>query len=86
MVRLRETGVSWREIDGELVVLDLASSKYLTTNESGTTLLKSLTADTTPDELADMLVEKFDIDPVTAERDVATFLADLHSRGLLETA
>lgn len=83
MVKLRQDDVSWREIDGEMVVLDLKTSKYLTTNATGTTLLKLLTEERTPDELADALVETFEIDGDTAARDVTAFLDDLSTRGLL---
>ena len=44
-MRLRENGVTWQEIDGELVILDLASSTYLTTNGSGAFVAKLLQAD-----------------------------------------
>ena len=83
MVKLRQSEVSWREIDGEMVVLDLKTSKYLTTNVAGTTLLKLLVEDRSTTELTDALVDTFQIDGETAQRDVAAFLDDLCSRGLL---
>src|SRR4051795_2998601 len=41
-MRLREHDLVWREIDGEIVLLDLASSKYLMINKTGTFLLQLL--------------------------------------------
>ena len=35
-MRLRDENLTWREIDGETVLLDLAGSKYLTVNAAGT--------------------------------------------------
>ena len=34
-LRLREDGLNWREIDGEVVVLDLERSHYLNLNATG---------------------------------------------------
>lgn len=34
-MRLRTEGITWQQLDGELVVLDLRSSMYPTTNGSG---------------------------------------------------
>ncbi|WP_241681255.1 PqqD family protein [Pseudactinotalea terrae] len=83
MVKLRQSEVSWREIDGEMVVLDLKTSKYLTTNATGTAMLKLLVEERTPDDLARALATTFEVDSATAQRDVAAFLDDLSARGLL---
>ena len=51
--------MTWREIDGDLVILDLRSSTYLTTNASGAVLMKELTQNRTDDELVRSLVDAF---------------------------
>lgn len=85
-MRLRTDGLSWQEIDGELVILDLAASVYLTTNGSGAFLAKLLTSERTEAELADALVAEYGIDAATAAADAATFVAQLAEKGLLATA
>lgn len=82
-MKLRQENVSWREIDGEMVVLDLQTSKYLTTNQTGTTLLKLLVDERSTEDLVTALVDAFAIDTATAQRDVTAFLGDLSTRGLL---
>ncbi|HET9186994.1 MAG TPA: PqqD family protein [Acidothermaceae bacterium] len=83
-MRLRNRQVSWRELDGESVVLDLASSKYLTVNSAGTVLLRMLArGDCTRDELAQALVAEFDIELDQANSDVDKFVDDLRGRNLL---
>jgi hypothetical protein len=82
-MRLRETGVTWREIDGELVVLDLARSAYLTTNRTGTVLLRLLVEERSVDELATALVREFGISPETARSDVEVFVRQLEDKDLL---
>jgi len=82
-VRLRTDGLTWQEIDGELVILDLNSSAYLTTNPAGATLAKLLTEERTVDELAQALVDEFDIDLAQARQDTDDFVSQLAEKNLL---
>lgn len=83
-MKLRSADVTWREIDGEMVILDLASSTYLKTNESGAALMRLLADDSSFDDLVGGLVEKFGISSEQATADVQGFLAMLEERDLLE--
>lgn len=83
-MKLRGDDLTWREIDGDLVLLDLRSSTYLTTNASGTLLMKQLVADRTPAELGQALVDAFGIELSQAESDAAGFIAELDRNGLLD--
>ncbi|MDT0167388.1 PqqD family protein [Actinotalea sp. AC32] len=83
-LRLREGAVSWREIDDEVVVLDLGHSEYLSVNASGAVLWSLLAAGTTRDALVDALVDRFDLDRGRGEADVDAFLASARERDLLE--
>jgi hypothetical protein len=82
-MRLRVDDITWREIDGHLVVLDLRSSTYLTANGSGTVLMKELTEERTPGQLVQALVDAFGVPDERARHDVQAFLAALHEHGLL---
>lgn len=83
-MRLRQEQMSTRELDGETVVLDLASSQYLTVNEPGTVLLDRLQQDRTEAELVAALVAEFDVDESTAQADVSAFVESLRQLGLLD--
>jgi hypothetical protein len=85
-VRLRTEGLTWQEIDGELVILDLTASVYLTTNGSGAFLAKLLTDERTESELVDALVTEYGIDSETAAADTSAFVAQLAEKDLLATA
>ncbi|WP_154795465.1 PqqD family protein [Occultella kanbiaonis] len=85
-MKLRRDGVTWREIDGEMVILDLKTSKYLTTNRAGTTLVRLLAEDRSTGDLTDALVTEFGISTDQAAGDVATFVDSLEQRGLLQDA
>ncbi|GAB3254615.1 PqqD family protein [Nocardioides dilutus] len=83
-MKLRVDDITWREIDGDLVILDLRSSTYLTANASGTVLMRQLTEPQTLQQLTEALVDAFDIPEQTAQQDAQAFIDDLGERDLLE--
>lgn len=83
VVRLREEALVWREIDGELVAVDVGASTYLGANPSGTILWQLLADGASRQQLADALVERFGIDADRARADADAFVDSLDSRGLL---
>lgn len=82
-MKLRSEGLTWREIDGETVILDLLSSTYLKTNATGTVLLKELTQRRTRDELVSALAAAYDISEQQAGTDTDAFLELLRQKNLL---
>lgn len=82
--RLRETALPWREIDGEVIALDLGSGTYLKGNSAGGLLWRMLAMGATQKELAARLVSDFEIQPQHALADVKTFIGELQAAGLLE--
>ena len=83
-MKLRNEGLTWQEIDGELVILDLKNSVYLTTNAAGAVLAKLLTDERTMDDLADALVDRFGIEDGVARRDTEAFVNQLKDKRLLD--
>lgn len=83
-MKLRVDDMTWREIDGDLVILDLRSSTYLTTNASGALLMNELVEERTTADLVQCLVGAFGISEVEAQSDVGSFVQALDSGGLLE--
>lgn len=84
-IRLRADDLAWHEVDGAILCLDIASSRYLNVNATGVTLWPLLLDGATPDELAERLVEVYDIAPGKAQADVDAFVSGLQARKLLET-
>lgn len=82
-MRLRTEGITWQEIDGELVILDLQTSAYLTTNSAGALLAKLLVEERSATELAEALVDEYGIDGARAHQDVDVFVDALRARSLL---
>lgn len=82
-MRLRDSGLSSRTVGGEVVVLDIESSRYLTISGSGVLLFELLREEHDRDELVAAVLATFEVDEDTACRDVDAFIADLSDAGLL---
>ena len=83
MMQLRRTGMTWQKIGDDAVVLDLDASVYLSLNSTGRLLWERLAEPCTEESLADALVEEYGIDASRAGADVAAFIGDMRTRGLL---
>jgi hypothetical protein len=84
-VRLRDKGLLWREVGGEIVALSLHSSQYVSVNDSGSELWELLATGTTPRAMTRVLADRWHLDEQQATSDIETFLAQLSGAGLLET-
>ena len=83
-VRLKSDRVRWRELDAEVVAVDIDSSTYLSTNGSGALLWLELAQGTTREALVERLAQAYLIDAGRAGEDVDSFLAELRGPGLLD--
>lgn len=82
-LRVDTTNVTWREVNGEIVALDLRSSTYFTTNRTGAIMWIALVEGSAVADLVASLRSRFDIDQRQAVEDVRTFLALLSTNDLL---
>lgn len=83
-LRLRESGLTWSTIDGEVVALEACAGEYLTANETGTVLWEALARGATRTDLVVALCETYGIDTARAGADVDAYIEELAARGLLE--
>lgn len=84
VLRLRPAGLEWREVDGEILMLDLESSQYLAVNAVGAVLWPSLVEGASGPALVQVLQDRYPQVPVEdLRRDVGAFLDSLSARGLL---
>ncbi len=82
MVELSED-VAFREMNGESVLLDLASGTYFGLNEVGTRLWTLLGQDSSLERAAATLRNEYDVAPEKLEADVLRMLTELQGKGLL---
>lgn len=83
ILRLVESGLSWRTVEGEVLALDLDSSEYLGVNRTGALLWRELAVGASREALIDCLVAETGIDRARAEADLESFLDQLRVRGLV---
>lgn len=84
MPRLRTDALTWRNVEGEIVALELATSTYLAVNQTGAFLWPSLVEGASENDLATKLVQTYAVSSAQANADVEAFLTPLRERGLLE--
>jgi hypothetical protein len=85
-LRLRDSGLEWRVLEDETIVLDLDGSRYLAVNDTGTLLWPLLVSGATRAELVDAVTARWDVDAGQAARDVEAFCRALADEGLLDPA
>ena len=83
VLKLESSQVEWRHFGDEVVLLDLRTSTYLSTNPAATLLWRRLESGATRTHLIEALVEDYEVEPDTAAKDVDAFLEDCRRRELL---
>lgn len=84
-LRIRSGAIEWRKFEEEVVAVDTRKSVYMAVNRSGSVLWPALLDGATKDELADLLVERYDVDRGAAVEDVDAFVRALDEQDLLES-
>lgn len=82
-MKLRDSDLTWQEIDEEIIVLDLRASSYLKLNGTGAHLWKQLDGGADKGGLVDSLLATYEVDRDTAWKDVDAFLRQLRKADLL---
>jgi hypothetical protein len=75
--------VVFREIDGESVLLDLASGEYYGLNEVGTRIWSLFVAGAGPAQVLSGLRREYEADEAVLRRDLLELLGELQARGLV---
>ncbi len=72
-----------REIDGEMVLLDLASESYFGLDDVGTRIWAALVEHGTLPKAREALIAEFDVDPAVLDRDLERLVGELKQHGLV---
>jgi hypothetical protein len=83
MIRLRSDELTWRSVEGEVIVLDRRNWGYITVNDSGALLWERLADGATEADLESALIAEFRIDARQAADDVHGFLDALRAHDLV---
>lgn len=82
-MRLRSKDLSARNLGGELIMLNLTTSRYFSVTGVGTRIVELLADDISLDGLIGTIVAEYEVDPTDARRDVSAFLERLRDVELL---
>jgi hypothetical protein len=80
---IRSADVVSRVLDGEAVLLDLASGKYLGLNEVATRVWELLDGGTAFGAIRAALLDEFAVPPDVLDRDLDQLFAEMRARGLI---
>ena len=84
LFRIRDGVLEWREVEGDVVALDLRSKTYLAVNRTGAALWPALISGADREELLARLLRTFSVSRDQAAADLDAFLAELTEQDLLE--
>lgn len=76
--------VYYREVDGQLVLLNLETEEYYGLSEVGAAIVAKITEQPWDDAI-DALVDLYDVDPDVLRRDADELVGKLIASGLLES-
>ncbi|HEX3794487.1 MAG TPA: PqqD family protein [Acidimicrobiales bacterium] len=81
----RSVDLEWREVEGELVLLDLRTQCYMSLNRTGAALWPLMVDGTDRSHLIEALVSRHGVTSEVATRDVDTLVVQLADADLLQT-
>ena len=84
-MRIRPGSLEWREVEGEVVALDLRNNTYLAVNRTGAAIWPALVSGADREALGRELTQTFAIPEERAAADLDAFLAELAEQDLLES-
>jgi hypothetical protein len=73
-------------LEGEAVLLDLATKRYFRLNATSAAIWRGIEAGKSREEIVTSLLDGFDVDAIVAARAVDASIEDLSRRGLLREA
>lgn len=80
--RLSDDAIA-NSVGGETVILHLGSGTYFGLDPIGSLLWEGIKAGQRPDEVCAKILEEYDAERETIERDLRTFIQELSSHGLV---
>lgn len=75
--------VAWRDVNNEIVILDLKSGEYYTLNSVGQFIWKTAMQNMPLTAIKQALIDEFNVDPERAEQDLQAFITAMIKEGML---
>ena len=75
--------VPWRTVDGKGILVDLESGYYFSLNKTGQFIWGQINGERTMSEIANRVVEQFEVENEMALKDCLELAQRLHDQGLI---
>ena len=82
IVAANESAIS-TDLDGEVVILDTSKGVYYGLDAVGATIWSQIQQSATLETVRDAVLQEYDVDPATCERDLMALIQNLSSSGLV---
>ena len=82
-VEIIEEDVVWRDLDGEVVILNLATGLYYGLEGAGSRMWQLLAEHRSTDAVADLLAEEYDVERPRLARDLETLVHRLADKSIV---
>ena len=83
MTLSRNPSICAAELDGEICLFHPTNAEYLNLNATGSAIWNLLETPMPREQLLACLLERFDVEPATCQRDTDAFLAEAIARDML---
>jgi hypothetical protein len=78
--------VIWRELGGEIVMLDLANQRYFGLSGAGSEMWQLIVEHGSSDSVIDLMLAKYDVDPANLKADFDQLVNELAAKGMLRVS
>jgi hypothetical protein len=79
-------GQLFSELDGEVVILDPVAGAYYSLDQVGATVWNAMQSPISVGALKAVILDTYEVEPETCDRDLQELLQDLHGKGLITSA
>jgi hypothetical protein len=83
MLQINQNAVLWREVDGLVIVLLIASSNFIELNKIGSAIWKLVAEGNTPDQIIEKMLKSYDVSKEKLTADVNDFIAQMVAKGMV---
>lgn len=83
MILVKAPATAWRVIEGEAVILSVDTKVLRGLNPTGSRIWEVIDGRRSVDEIVEVIVKEFDVEPLRAAEDVRGFVQELLDKGLV---
>lgn len=75
--------IAWRNVNDEIVILNLKSGEYFTLNDVGQVIWTAITDEKNVEEIKMKIIDEYDVSKEKATGDIMQFITGMIEEGLL---